>query len=411
MRKTRMILAVLVSVISLAAAAARAETITGGFQYADTGGLRPIAFAKVEIHRFAPRFCIDIPFVGRQCTAWSWGLDATTTTDGNGSISVSMPFAASGVVYGVKIFATNYAAEVWPDDVLHTVPFHREPGEPDGAIINLTASSPTDVLDFSYNFTEPWSAQHYNLAETVRHGFDYANARRDSNETDVVTQADVQPTPLTPGGSSWYNPVADTLVINSASTFNDFLILHEYAHFLEAHISSFAWIASDHSNPCIARDGFGNIINSAEHAWMEGFADYLAHSVDLFLPVGTLSGGLSMSKATLENQPTPCPGLPASFTGDTSELRVAATLWDLLDDPSDPGSGTEVHDLIRDQDVVIFEIVDRELDTFGTWPTISHFYQAWVGRGHDCQALQQIFVQHGIPVPSACPPLPPPSPL
>src|SRR5687768_5708834 len=55
---------------------AEAQTVTGRFRYADlnpvTGAvvLRPIAFAKIEIWRFAPRFFF-----------WDWHVAATTATD------------------------------------------------------------------------------------------------------------------------------------------------------------------------------------------------------------------------------------------------------------------------------------------------------------------------------------------
>lgn len=374
---------------------AHAETITGTFRYTDSGGvLRPIAFATVEIHRFAPR----------TLGVWAWGIDATVSTDSSGSISVPMQFVTNGVVYGVKVFATNYAAVVWPNDALHAVPFHREPGQP-GRIINRTVSSRADVLDFSFDFTDSWSPQHYNLAETIRHGFDYANPRRDVNENDAIPVANVQPTSVS---GSWYNPVVDTVVINSGQVFEDFLILHEYAHFLEEQISSFGWIASLHDG-CIARDAFGNIINSTEHAWMEGFANYFAQSVGRLLPTGTLSGTIgvgTMSTATLENQPSPCLGLPASFTPETIENRVAGTLWDLFDPVGNPGSG-EAHDTIVGRDVEIFHIFDRELDTYGTPPTICHFHNAWVARGFNHAALDSILARHGI---TSCEPPSPPTP-
>lgn len=383
---------------------ALAETITGTFRYADSGGvIRPIASAKVEIHRFAPR-ALGI---------WSWGLDATVATNTDGSISVAMPFLANGVVYGVKVFATNYAALVWPNDALHTVPFHREPGEP-GRITNRTVVSRTDVLDFSYDFSDTWAAQHYNLAETIRHGFDYANARRDPNETDVIPVANVQPTSV---GGSWYNPVFDTVIISSGHVFEDFLILHEYAHFLEEQISSFGWIASCHDG-CYAGT-LGNLSNSAEHAWMEGFADYFAQSVNKFLPSGTLSGTPevgTMSTALLEAQPIPCPSSSSCVASpslstplpETVENLVAATLWDLFDPKGNAGSG-ESHDTISEQDIAIFQIFDRELDTPGTPPTICHFHSAWVGRGLDHAALDSILVRHGV---TGCetPPGPTPEP-
>src|SRR5262245_24322361 len=57
-------------------------------------------------------------------------------------------------------------------------------------------------------------------------------------------------------------------MINWYATFQDFLILHEYAHFLEAQISKYAPLNFAHDG-CTATSG-GTIVNSPEHAWMEG---------------------------------------------------------------------------------------------------------------------------------------------
>ena len=377
---------------------AQAITIAGTFRYADANpvsnnvSLQPIAFAKVEIWSFRPR----------TLGVWLWGLDATVSTDNKGSIAELMPFTTGGVVYAVRVFATNDAAVVWPNDALHTTPFYQEPGEPNAPIYR-TASSSSEVLDFSFDFTDAWVSQHYNLAETVRHGFEYANARRDPGETDPIPPANVQPTSVI---GTYYNPAVDTLIINSTDVFEDLVVLHEYAHFLEEQISSFGWIATQHDG-CVARDGVGAIINSAEHAWMEGFAEYFPQSVNRFLPSGTLkatTGSGTMSTASLEGQPSACLELAGSVTSDAIENHVAGTLWDLFDQPGDPGSVSESHDTISRQDLVIFQILDKEMDTYGTPPTISHFHNAWVLRGLDHPALDRIFVKHNIPEP-ASPPL------
>ena len=246
-------------------------------------------------------------------------------------------------------------------------------------------------MDFSFDFEDSWAAQHYNLAETVRHGFDYANARRDPNETDPIPQANVQPTSVT---GSWYNPTVDTVVINSAQVFDDLTILHEYAHFLEEQISSFAWIATVHDG-CTTLDTFGNIVNTPEHAWMEAFADYFAQSVARFLPTGTLFQNPYVSGtptvAILESPP-PC----TASAADAIENFVAASLWDLFDASTDPDALNESHDFISRMDQAIFQIMDRELDVYGTWPTIWNFRNAWIARGLDQHALDRILSRYGI---------------
>lgn len=384
----------------------RAETVTGKFRYLDSDGtLRPIATAKVEIWRFRPRY---FTFFG---AVWGWGNDATVTTDINGNLSTSMPFVTSGVVYGVRVFATNAGAVVYPNNVANTVPFYQEPGQPTGAIINRTASGPLDVLDFSFDFTDSWTPQHYNLAETVRRGFDFVNARRDPSETDPLPPVSVQPTSasISPTGT-FYNYVADTLVIDSSEVFNDFIILHEYAHFVEEQISSFAPIAAFHTG-CTALQyapmpGLPPppIINSPEHAWMEGFADYFAMAVAAQTPAGTLTAttgrnGLGTSFLTTLENPPAC----SASAADAVENMVAASLWDLSDQPGDtsgipgdPTIGNEGHDFMSRMDTQIIQIMDREMDTYGHWPTITDFRNAWMARGLNSAGLDSILRQHGI---------------
>jgi Ig-like domain-containing protein len=175
------------------------------------------------------------------------------------------------------------------------------------------------------------------------------------------------------------------VVLHSRNAQTDSTILHEYAHWLEAQLSSFAWIASTHDG-CMALDAFGNISNSPEHAWMEGFADYFARAVPLFLPERTLSG--SPGRNVLETPP-PCNASAA----DAIEDRVAFTLWDLVDTiyPT-----YELHDFVSGADRLIFEIFDRELDTFGHYPTIWDFRNAWIARQSDRPGLDRILSHHGI---------------
>jgi hypothetical protein len=371
--------------VALAASPAHATTVKGTFKYKDKNPMtqtevdRPIANAKVEIWRFRSR-CFLCP--------WTWGKDATTTTDTNGSISVDVPFAGDGVVYGIRVFATNNAAIVWPNDAAHTLPFHREPGEDDGRIMHLKEHSASSVLDFSYTF-HGWSSQHFNIAEVVRQGKLYADARRSLDETDPIPPVNIQPTSVT---GSYYNAPIDTIVINSDHVHNDRVILHEYAHYLEEMISSLAPIPSDH-NGCTATQFWPG--TPQDIAWMEGFADYFSQTVQTSLPPGTITG----SDFSLEGADSACPGLPdATHPGDGVELFVAGTLWDVYDQPSDPGSLNESHDTLARMDRAVFSIFDHELDVDGVWPTITHFRDAWMDRGLPGVELGRIMVQHHIPL-------------
>ena len=378
-----LLLVVLGGAALLAASPSHATTVTGTFQYRDTNPVngtttdRPIVDAKVEIWRFRNRGIF-----------WTWDKDADATTDANGRISINMPFVEDGVIYALRVFATNSAAVVWPNDAVHTMPFHREPGDDDNARIHRTEHAPSDVLDFSYTF-HSWSSQHFNIADVARIGKAYADARR--GETDVIPPAAFQPTSVT---GSWYNAPFDTVVINSADVNFDFLILHEYAHFLGEMISTFAPIPTSHDGCVATQLGFN--ANSPEHAWMEGWADYYAQAVGLAAPAGSLTGRTGTPAASTLESPA-CPGLPAGIPGDAVEHFAAGTLWDLLDQPGDTGAGSEAHDSLSRFDRQIFQIFDRELDN-GPWPTITAFRSAWMARGLPGIELGRIMRQLGIPL-------------
>ena len=350
---------------------------------------RPIAFAEVEIHRCVPGFL-------GLCT---WGKVLTTTTDSQGKLDAIVAFAKAGTTYGVKVFATNYAAVVWPDDELHIVPFHREPGEP-GPIINRTVSGPGQTVDFSFEFSQTWAARHYNLAETVRRGFDYARDNRDPSEADPIPRAPVQPT-TSLLGETYYTSPFRTIVIDTSDAFQDFVILHEYGHFLEEHISILGGYASRH-NGCSATDSLlGHLHNSGELAWSEGFATYFARAVSRLLPSGTLAGATPAIETV-----APCSviGLTAidlwglrthTITAEMVEDVVSGTLWDLVDGVGLAGTG-EAHDQASGGDRAIFEIFDRELGALGRAPTLLDFRLAWAARGLDIAALDRILAFHGV---------------
>ena len=374
----------------------RAETIMGRFQYSDfdpvtgTSRLEPIRFCRVEVWGHRPRPPLGI---------WSWGVDANTATDGNGRLSVPFTFQTAGVTYGVKITAENYAAVVWPNSAIHTSPFVNEPGEPDGAKFFAVANNPGEVFDFSYNFTDTWTPQHWSMAEAVRHGFDFVTARRDPLEIEIIPKAAVQPSGVYP---TFYNHVLTTITVNNAHVWEDYTMIHEYAHFLEHQIGSFAPIPSGHDG-CTARDLFGGIINSIEHAWMEGFADFFAQAAATLLPPGTLQGSPggngTSTVSQLEDTPWSCSGLPSNVTPPMIENVVAGALWDLADGIGACNTG-EAHDNLAGFATQIIQIMDREMD-LPSWPSIFDFINGWNARGLPSAPMRDIMAFHGILSPSS----------
>src|SRR5262245_1860036 len=391
-RRLVLSLSILVAALGLAASA-QAETITGTFRYLDrdsnvdgtvtTSTLRPIVAATVEIYACAP---------GANCDS---SPSATATTDGAGSISASVTRPA-GTTYALRVYATNDAAVVWPKVVFPTGPYYQQPGEPDGAPITHVVNSPTETLDFSYDFNAFWPAAHFNMADTIRLGRQYALARRDPLESDLIPQVSVQPSSGW-AGVSHYDFTIDQLLIKDSDMFDDVSLLHEYAHFLEEKISKFAPIASIHDG-CKATaigDATATPINSPEHAWMEGFADYFAAAVISSVPSGRTAVFGIATGANLEAPPgifsvPSCTLVRASLPADAIELDVAAVLWDLVD-----GGVGESADTVSGRDVEVFRIFDHELST--PWdPTIEDFRAAWVARGLPAAALGRIYTLNGL---------------
>ena len=384
---------VIVAIAALGLSApAQAETITGTFRYLDrdaapaamgtttiTRTLRPIVAATVEIYACSPN-CGAAPV-------------ATATTDASGSISVQS-VQATGTTYALRVYATNDAAVVWPKVVVPGGPFYEQPGKPEGAPITRTVMSPTDRLDFSWDFNDFWTAAEYNIADTIRLGRQYALARRHPLESDPIPPVSVQPTSTWPG-VSWFNTTVDQLAIKDTDVFDDPTLLHEYAHFLEKKISHFAAIPANHDGCKAARIGDATAvpINSQEHAWMEGFADYFAAAVISSLPPGrtdtTSFGAPGILEAPGALTIPTCTAIRAMFPSDMVEVDVAGVLWDLLD-----GIG-ETTDAVSGRDVEIFRIFDRELDT-AFQPTIEDFRSAWVAQGLPAAALGRIYTLNGL---------------
>jgi len=328
-----------------------------------------------------------------------------TTTGANGAIHFTDPVCHIGN-YDVRIYSQNYAAVVIPkDQIINNGAFSTEPGRPSSLIVRASSSC-SDSLDFSFDFTDVYTSEHFNLAEAVRRAFDYARARRDPRESDSLPQAAIQPSSVSV--RSWYNYTVDQVVINNASVFDDPAIIHEYGHWLEKHLSTFAPIAANHDG-CRAMDLANSYtLNTPAHAWMEGFADYFAQAVVASDSSGTLVGaplpgatGGTSSVATLESPPA-CslvgtqagtPGNTWTITASAIENNVAAILWDLID------ASNEIFDVQSGQGTAIFQIFDRELTQLQWNPRIEDFYCAWVGRGLPRGAIDLLFANRGIPLP------------
>jgi hypothetical protein len=354
--------------------------VTGTLRYRDTGGPAPLRFDAVEVWRYRPRHAFGV---------WGWGVDATTTTNFAGQVDVCLPFMATGEVVAMRVFASNYGATVWPNTAVHSQPFFQDPGEPDGAKIQRTITGPGQPADFSYDFVDAWTPQHYHLAETVRRAFDYADANRAPGEAEPLPPANVQPgAPVVT--TSFYNPVTDTLEIINSDVFNDRAVLHEYGHYVHDQIGTFPAIAALH-NGCTATDLLGKPINNPDLAFQEGFSNAFADAVERANPAGTFAGAVQVVESPFCSVTT--------GPGDTVENFVGGALRDL----GDTVTPAEPFDTIANRFGTVVSILDRELD--GNYHAgIYDVRNAWLARGLPRAAFDAILTGNGIPVPVAPPP-------
>jgi hypothetical protein len=346
------------------ASAANAEIVTGTFRFADgaSGRPMPVAAAPVEVWRF------QRGFLG----IWTWRHVTTTRTDEAGGFRVSLPFAHEGAQVSVRLFTLNDRGSYW-HDLAGPAPIYFSPSP-------QTVTSSTDVRTFDALFSSGVFRQAFNILHAIREGAIYTDRRRDERETDPLGQVKVTVVLRNPlEQTSWFDPVNQMIRLQPNRALSDRTILHEYAHFVQLRISSLAWIPAVHTGCPAAGDG-------ADFAWLEGFADYFAEAV-AFDPLH--QGRLELAQ-TLEA--VQCGSVPA---GTLTELRVAATLWDLADGVST----AEAFDTLGGQDALVMKILDRELDVYGRWPTVSDFRSAWLARGLPQVPFDAIWSANRLPPP------------
>ena len=372
----RFVTAVTLLLALATAATANAETVTGTFTYLDGDGTpTPIRQATVEVWRRR----------ARDLGIWSWGMDMTAFTDDQGKLRVDLPFVQNGVDYSLRVYATNPAVQVFQKD-FYVQPFFAKPGTTE---IIRTTNSAANVHDFSFNYTDQFSRDHFNAADAALRGFEYASARRDPRETDDIARVSI----LMTSAITYYDPIVHAVRLNSGFAMDDFTVLHEYAHYLEERISSFKGIPSTH-NGCDALVGAVHV-EEPGHAWMEGFADYFAQAVG-FAAGANVDGPAAGTLAGANIESRGCTNKSGNHIA--LEQPVAATLFDLIDGPSEKFDTMCMSGSVSGSSIdrMIFQIFDRELDIGWTNPNLQNFVDAWIARGLDFPPLLAITTANGI---------------
>jgi hypothetical protein len=345
--------------VAAAGSAARAETISGTFWYRDTlptGSMpptddRPLRGAYVEIWQKGPG-------------SLAWGSNYSVHTDDNGHFSLEVPFTGYGTQTSLRIYALNRAVDVREKDV-YSYTFYQQPGPPNTTVAK-TSYAAGDLVDFQWVFVDPGAVMHYNIADVILRGLEYAEARRDPREWDTIGALTVH---VSSSINSFTDVSSRVIHLDDDVGMEDVTVLHEYAHFLENEISSFqAWGA--------VHDGCTRAWDPPRYAWMEGFADYFGQVVPLIMP-------------GLESDVRLAPETPSCASGPSRtdlEVYVAAALLDLVDGASSVEPNDQicnVQHVGEPNDVRIFQIVDHELEIGPNNPRLVDFSQAWINRGYD----------------------------
>jgi hypothetical protein len=335
---------------------------------------RPIADVKLELWSYGPL----------ATGGWAWAKDAIGSTDSNGTYSTTASFRGSDVTYAIRIIPSNgYAAccSGWSPVGFGLANYWIEPGQETGSPIHLKATSAGATVRFTHVFAGQW-ASIFNVLDTVRHEAIFVQQHERDGDSDRIGEVHIGRAGSGLTDRSWFDPVMYTLNLTPSARWNDPTILHEYGHYLEAQVSTLAWIVSSHSGCTPGRfaifGGNGNIVTDystgnivpadmrAKQAWLEGFADWLAEVVywndpGSFAPSVGPTPSLETANCA-EAGPWP--------DGDRFENHVAAFLWDL----TDPDSVAEPFDKDSGMGMVdeILTVFDNQLDG-GGWPTIADF--------------------------------------
>ena len=273
----------------------------------------------------------------------------------------------------------------------------------------LPAASVSSVLDFSRDFTNSYISREFNLANTAQFAWEYATARRDPMETDVIAQANVQPTSWFDTATSTYTSAdTNTIMIKDSLGFADRVMLHEYAHILQNHISRANSWASVHDGCAMRLTSGGALINSPEYTWTEAFAEYFAQAVRRTFANEPSLNGFAATASSFIDSPPACGVVGATSQAGTItpamiENFIAASLWDLIDPVGNPAQGFEGHDTVAGEDATVFQIFDREIDNGPA--NIFTFRTAWNARGKSFTGLECILSFYGIaPAMTGCRP-------
>lgn len=209
----------------------------------------------------------------------------------------------------------------------------------------------------------------------------------------VTTFAGVSPPPVTAlwaSGScdgTYFDPADDTIHIlggcdNDTDEYDDSVLLHEYGHFIARYYSQ------DHS------PGGSHYLSDRTQdirlSWSEGWGNFFASAVRGDPLYVDTEGNVANIAFELEGLTSPMvPDLPSWAVYTTSELSVAAVLWDIFDDsPNEIFTNVVGTDSLSAGMAPIWDVAAAYLCPACSITTVSFedFWDGWFARGHGLQA-------------------------
>jgi parallel beta-helix repeat protein len=360
-------------------------------------------------------------------------IDKVTDSQGRFKIVTIRAFKSIAPVLGYKngYYKANYAVRITRD-----MDYCNEYVKWSGKTFNIPDTGDLDLGDLrigkskDLEFTGKWyettdgfcswdgkesgklngGSEYFNIADSILFARQYADGLRD--DSDSIGFVDVE-WPDSKG--SMYNDYWGEIKLIKNHGFHDGVACHEYGHHLENEISGLMTPGGGHDG-CSNRDGKN--INHAGFSWAEAWSEYIGtivvHHNDPVL------SHPDFSEKDIEDS-------PCSFThpGEKTEGVIAAVLWDLVDDPSNPvphpyipgvsltypfSDATETFDTISGREALIFSIFDNELDIDfkdalkGYKADMCRFVQGWYCRlsGAERDAIDPILDHHNVQCPRRC---------
>ena len=244
-----------------------------------------LSYADQEDHKTHP--VVEVPvevwsYAPRGTGIWTWAKVGSGTTDASGKHTTAVRYQNSSVLYAVRVFLSNSGARCCNGWNLPGMPSVYSPYIDLGAD---TGGKPTQLsighagnLPFAHTFNGD-TASAFNILDVLRNMAAFVRRYETNLSDDKIEKAVIGIDKKT-----WFDPVAYTLDFIPRDRWVDSSIRHEYGHYVQAQIGSLAWIASDHAG-CTpsSMNVIGGIGNAAatedgrrrQHAWLEGFADWL----------------------------------------------------------------------------------------------------------------------------------------